>query len=816
MAGPSTILDGRGRPFERRNGHASGAERARLKSLVTSLGQWQAATSSVYLPAERKAERPLNHHPWVFAAAMTIAITSTQAPLTVFRETEEALEERRRAAARARSPWRGPRAGARRRALQRYGRSRGVLRRKGLEPVLDHPVYDLLQSPNPLQRGVQLMTTTVLWMAYRGEAFWAFTDEDGAPVRSPLDAPSMVWPLSPDLFSPLYERGERGTLVGWELRTPRFMPSAAASRPIIRFPLHSIVQMKLPNPDDLVRGFARLTPVLSSITTDLMNKDFMRYLLENRAVIGGILEYDGTLDDEEEESVREKFRKRHSGPRNSGELMILQGGLKYNPAAMTPSEMGTDSTYRFNREEILAATGATPTALGIQEVANYATAQVFDRSFWEKGVLPILREIEGGIDGSLLFTETDDTVAMFDTSDVEAFRAGLADKVAIARSMSSTELHVPPRHALDAVGLEVPEFEGDSTALVSAAAVPLRDVLAPPEDPAPEAPAEPAAPEAGAAVAKSPPCRMAGETEAECVARKVPEVLRENPNMSREQAAAIAHSLCGKRCEGRTAAKASRRARWSAFVRVERRLEGAMRRGYRSWAGSERKATQDRLEREARKAGAKSLWAKAVGDLDVGAVLGDPKDARDALKSKTRPVYASAVEATYDLTLDDVGGVPVFGIDDERIMAVLDARERRLLDTVPATVRKNLSRSLLEGVRAGETLAQLRIRVAEVFNVAASSAKSLQVARTEMASLMNGVRDAMFEAQGFSRQEWVTAGDENVRESHVDFGSAGPQDRGFDYLTLLPSRKPGSLRYPGDPSGPPDEVINCRCVMVPA
>lgn len=49
-------------------------------------------------------------------------------------------------------------------------------------------------------------------------------------------------------------------------------------------------------------------------------------------------------------------------------------------------------------------------------------------------------------------------------------------------------------------------------------------------------------------LSKSPACRLDGETEQECVKRKIPEILRENPNMSREQAVAIAYSLCSKRC----------------------------------------------------------------------------------------------------------------------------------------------------------------------------------------------------------------------------------------------------------------------------
>lgn len=49
-------------------------------------------------------------------------------------------------------------------------------------------------------------------------------------------------------------------------------------------------------------------------------------------------------------------------------------------------------------------------------------------------------------------------------------------------------------------------------------------------------------------IKKSPACRKKGETKKECVSRKVPEILDENPGMDREQAVAIAYSVCKKSC----------------------------------------------------------------------------------------------------------------------------------------------------------------------------------------------------------------------------------------------------------------------------
>jgi hypothetical protein len=48
---------------------------------------------------------------------------------------------------------------------------------------------------------------------------------------------------------------------------------------------------------------------------------------------------------------------------------------------------------------------------------------------------------------------------------------------------------------------------------------------------------------------KSPMCRMSDETEKECVARKIPEIMNEDSTIKQDQAVAMAISMCGKSCD---------------------------------------------------------------------------------------------------------------------------------------------------------------------------------------------------------------------------------------------------------------------------
>ena len=66
--------------------------------------------------------------------------------------------------------------------------------------------------------------------------------------------------------------------------------------------------------------------------------------------------------------------------------------------------------------------------------------------------------------------------------------------------------------------------------------------------------------------------------------------------------------------------------------------------------------------------------------------------------------------------------------------------------------------------------------------------------------------------RSIQKKEWIDAGDEKTREDHVFLGSLGPMPIDHDYAGDIGSS--GSLKYPSDINGAPDQVINCRCVVI--
>ena len=116
-----------------------------------------------------------------------------------------------------------------------------------------------------------------------------------------------------------------------------------------------------------------------------------------------------------------------------------------------------------------------------------------------------------------------------------------------------------------------------------------------------------------------------------------------------------------------------------------------------------------------------------------------------------------------------------------------------------------------QSVAEGLTEAETGRRIVEAINsdsVAMSRLRSRIIARTETHNASQAASHLAAKATGLpTSKEWVTAG-QRARDDHAEAnGQIRPLDEPFD----VGGEK---LMYPGDPSGSPENVINCRCISV--
>ena len=226
--------------------------------------------------------------------------------------------------------------------------------------------------------------------------------------------------------------------------------------------------------------------------------------------------------------------------------------------------------------------------------------------------------------------------------------------------------------------------------------------------------------------------------------------------------------------------------------------------------------------KEIRKAGAKLARAKrertlmnsrfkAATEATAVQLANVNKTALAYVNGKLPEVYAvnynalsKAVDGVggYSFALIDADTVKTLATTDKSLLPFKELDEKR---DIRWNVKK-MNAEVLQGILQGEPMDRIASRLSKVTDMNETAA--IRNARTMVTGAENKGRQdsyARAEADGIILQkEWLATTDSRTRHSHAVLdGAIVDQDEKFG----------NGLMYPGDPSGRPEEVYNCRCTM---
>ncbi len=126
-------------------------------------------------------------------------------------------------------------------------------------------------------------------------------------------------------------------------------------------------------------------------------------------------------------------------------------------------------------------------------------------------------------------------------------------------------------------------------------------------------------------------------------------------------------------------------------------------------------------------------------------------------------------------------------------------------NTTKAKVERVVRQSAKEGLSEQDTAKLMR----EKIGGSMGAARARTIARTETHSASQDAAFEVVQASGIeATKEWVAVEDDRTREDHA---AANGQEVAMHERFEIGDDE---LLYPGDPSGMPEEIINCRCVCV--
>lgn len=197
-----------------------------------------------------------------------------------------------------------------------------------------------------------------------------------------------------------------------------------------------------------------------------------------------------------------------------------------------------------------------------------------------------------------------------------------------------------------------------------------------------------------------------------------------------------------------------------------------------------------------------------IADIAVNA----NKKAADVINKASASVFA--LNSNYTAYEIEKGTGIAFNIVDQRtVNELLKKKNHSEFRTInPDLVRdykwnyERIQNALTSGILQGKSIEHLADSFMEVMeNNRKAAVRNCRTAVTSAQSAGRQERYKEAEARGIKIvKEWISANDDRVRDSHAELNGVRV---GID------EEFPNGLMYPGDPSGYPAEVYNCRCSM---
>lgn len=625
----------------------------------------------------------------------------------------------------------------------------------------------------------QFLEATVGTLAIFGRCHWVL--DDSWLMRSGEKSKILV--PNPEAMRPVYARGDGETLLGWTLTLGR-------GRRVDLLPEQVVTHWEWSADGDWQ---SMIEPARDAIEADRHAGRFANNLMANNGDRGPyiVAKGGGLTEDQQNQITRALREKKRFSQRGEFKAGFFNGDIEVRDPAVQAIDAAFIAQRVEDRHEVAVALGLPMSFFSL--TASYSVGSASDRfRALEDAVMPMGRKILPGIEYVSQALDRGTVLPMrsaggqeirvdFDYDEHSVMQEVRAERIATWDTLVGHG--VPPTIAAQAAGVKLPRYAGDEVGRV-----PFNLVAVDAEEPVDAVPDPEIGEESRAleeltrmfaerrccAAAPAPESRAAEDEDEEV------EVLEPDPARLRLWARHM-----------------TARRPW------EKRYESKFR-GLLMAARTETLRRIDELYVPPRAAGMEQRVPAILLGFELPEWLKNFLAAFDVLN---RSAMTSAAEQLLadELSLPDQDA----SLPPAEVLDALRQRRNYLRGTA-TEIYNEVQATLEEGLLAGESIDEMKNRVRGTMNgIAEERAKTIAI--TETGAAFERGRWLQMKASGVTHKEWISSQDGRVRRTHVQTdGQVVPIDGEFSL--------PGGivLHHPAESGGPPQEVINCRCVAMAA
>jgi len=250
-----------------------------------------------------------------------------------------------------------------------------------------HPLLDLLQRPNSVQRKFEFIYLSAVNLLITGECYWVGGEVEGG------DGDFELWAVPTNWITPKHENG---LFTGYRLQ----VAGQATPRDI---PAENVARTYLPDPSDIKSALSPLSTVIAAARVDdhiqtSQEAMFRRGINPNLIVtIGRMRGEDGSLTDRRpvlqgrhRRQIIRAIREIWDQTVSSGDPAILDGLIEsVHKLHNTPQEMDWPASGEIVKKRIMQAYKVNPIVVGEITAGNRAQAVEAEKNFCGNAVNPL-------------------------------------------------------------------------------------------------------------------------------------------------------------------------------------------------------------------------------------------------------------------------------------------------------------------------------------------------------------------------------------------------------------------------------------------